>query len=98
VVVQAKFRPGGVEYRGDQCALQLACRSGQGVIVVGELTVHHYRAEDAAAKAYAMVFLVESAFAQQMDVARAGAGQRWVSKGVWIACAFRLDFRLALLR
>jgi hypothetical protein len=35
------------------------------------LPVHHYRAEDAVAEAYAMVFLVESGFAQQMDVARA---------------------------
>jgi transposase len=35
--------------------------------------VHHYRAEDAVAAAYAMVFLVESGFAQQTDVARAFA-------------------------
>jgi transposase len=41
------------------------------VIVVGGLPVHHYRAEDAVAEAYAMVFLVESGFAQQTDVARA---------------------------
>ena len=41
------------------------------MIVVGGLPVHHYRAEDAVAEAYAMVFLVESGFAQQMDVARA---------------------------
>jgi transposase len=33
--------------------------------------VHHYRAEDAVAEAYAMVFLVDSGFAQQTDVARA---------------------------
>src|SRR6202795_1954003 len=45
--------------------------SHQRVIVVGGLPVHHYRAEDAVAEAYAMVFLVESGFAQQMDVARA---------------------------
>jgi hypothetical protein len=37
---------------------------------VGGLPVHHYRAEDAVAEAYAMVFLVESGFAQQTDVAR----------------------------
>jgi transposase len=43
----------------------------QRVIVVGGLPVHHYRAEDAVAEAYAMVFLVESGFAQQTDVARA---------------------------
>jgi hypothetical protein len=41
------------------------------VIVVGGLPVHQYRAEDAVTEAYAMVLLVESAFAQQMDVARA---------------------------
>jgi len=40
------------------------------VIVVGGLPVHHYRAEDAVAEAYAMVFLVDSGFAQQTDVAR----------------------------
>jgi hypothetical protein len=33
------------------------------VIVVAELPVHHYRAEDAVAEAYAMVFLVASGFA-----------------------------------
>jgi transposase len=43
------------------------------VVVVGGLPVHHYRAEDAVAEAYAMVFLVESGFAQQTDVARAFA-------------------------
>src|SRR6201984_788209 len=42
----------------------------QRVIVVAGLPVHHYRAEDAIAEAYAMVFLVESGFAQQPDVAR----------------------------
>jgi len=43
------------------------------VIVVAGLPVHHYRAEDAVAEAYAMVFLVESGFAQQTEVARAFA-------------------------
>jgi transposase len=43
------------------------------VIVVTGLPVHHYRAEDAVAEAYAMVFLVGSGFAQQTDVARAFA-------------------------
>ena len=43
------------------------------VIVVAGLPVHHYRAEDAVAEAYAMVFLVESGFAQQTDVAQAFA-------------------------
>ena len=41
------------------------------VIVIAGLPVHHYRAEDAVAEAYAMVFLVESGFARQTDVARA---------------------------
>jgi hypothetical protein len=41
------------------------------VIVVAGLPVHHYRAEDLVAEAYAMVFLVESGFAQQSDVVRA---------------------------
>jgi hypothetical protein len=49
----------------------LRVEADQRVIVVGGLPVHHYRAEDAVAEAYAMVFLVESGFAQQMDVARA---------------------------
>ena len=45
----------------------------QQVIVIAGLPVHHYRAEDTVAEAYAMVFLVESGFAQQTDVARAFA-------------------------
>ena len=43
------------------------------VIVVAGLPVHHYRIEDTVAEAYAMVFLVESGYAQQTDVARAFA-------------------------
>jgi hypothetical protein len=35
----------------------------------------HYRAEDAVAEAYAMVFLVESGFAQQMDGGMAALGR-----------------------
>lgn len=52
-----------------RCSLRIEAE--QRVIVVGGLPVHHYRAEDAVAAAYAMVFLVESGFAQQSDVARA---------------------------
>src|SRR6202521_6192565 len=52
-----------------RCSLRV--EADQRVIVVGGLPVHHYRAEDTVAEAYAMVFLVESGFAQQMDVARA---------------------------
>src|ERR1700731_3496328 len=54
-----------------RCALR--SEAGQRVIVVAGLPMHHYRAEDAIAEAYAMVFLVESGFAQQTDVARAFA-------------------------
>src|SRR6266702_5990981 len=54
-----------------RCSLRIA--AGQGVIVVAGLPVHHYRAEDAVAEAYAMMFLVDSGFAQQTDVARAFA-------------------------
>ena len=39
-----------------RCSLRIA--AGQRVIVVAGLPVHHYRAEDAVAEAYAMVFLV----------------------------------------
>ena len=52
-----------------RCSLRIEAE--QRVIVVGGLPVHHYRAEDAVAEAYAMVFLVVSGFAQQTDVARA---------------------------
>ena len=41
------------------------------VMVVAGLPVHHYRVEDTVAESYAMVFLVESGFAQQTEVARA---------------------------
>ena len=57
-----------------RCSLRIA--AGQRVIVVAGLPVHHYRAEDAVAEAYAMVFLVESGFAQQTDVAQAFARSR----------------------
>jgi hypothetical protein len=43
----------------------------QRVVVVAGLPVHHYRAGDPVAEAYAMVFLVDSGFAQQHEVARA---------------------------
>ena len=54
-----------------RCSLRV--EADQRVIVVGGLPVHHYRAEDAVAEAYAMVFLVESGFARQTEVARAFA-------------------------
>src|SRR5580704_7856649 len=52
-----------------RCSLRI--EADQRVIVVAGLPVHHYRAADAVAEAYAMVFLVESGFAQQRDVAGA---------------------------
>jgi transposase len=52
-----------------RCSLRI--EADQRVIVIAGLPVHHYRAEDAVAEAYAMVFLVESGFAQQTDVAQA---------------------------
>jgi transposase len=54
-----------------RCSLRI--EAGQRVVVGAGLPVHHYRAEDAVAEAYAMVFLVEAGFAQQTDVARAFA-------------------------
>src|ERR1700694_3143717 len=54
-----------------RCSLRI--EAGQRVIVVAGLPVHHYRAEDAVAEAYAMVFLVASGFAPQTEVARAFA-------------------------
>jgi len=52
-----------------RCSLRT--EADQRVIVVAGLPVHHYRADDEVAEAYAMVFLVNSGFAQQADVARA---------------------------
>ena len=52
-----------------RCSLRI--EADQRVIVVAGLPVHHYCARDAVAAAYAMVFLVDSGFAQQTDVARA---------------------------
>ena len=54
-----------------RCSLRI--EADQRAIVVAGLPVHHYCAQDAVAEAYAMVFLVDSGFAQQTDVARAFA-------------------------
>src|SRR5262249_11202261 len=54
-----------------RCSLRT--EADQRVIVVAGLPAHHYRAGDEVAEAYAMVFLVQSGFAQQTDVARAFA-------------------------
>lgn len=62
-----------------RCALRV--EEDQRVIVVAGLPVHHYRADDAVAEAYAMVLLVESGFAQQIEVARAfGKAERTVRR------------------
>jgi transposase len=54
-----------------RCSLR--SEADQRVIVVAGLPVHHYRADDTVAEAYAMVFLVQSGFAEQKEVARAFA-------------------------
>jgi hypothetical protein len=54
-----------------RCSLRI--EADQRVIVVAGLPVHHYCAGDTAAEAYALVFLVESGFALQTEVARAFA-------------------------
>ena len=50
-----------------RCSLRI--EADQRVIVVAGLPVHHYRAADAVAEAYAMVFQAELGFAQQTEVA-----------------------------
>ena len=51
------------------------------VVVVAGLPMHHYVLGDAVAEAYAMVFLVDSGFAQQREVARAfGCAERTVRR------------------
>src|SRR5262249_45973734 len=63
--------PSNTIFINARCSLRT--EADQRVIVVTGLPVHHYRAEDEVAEAYAMVFLVNSGFAQQTDVARAFA-------------------------
>jgi len=63
--------PSNIVVINARCSVRI--EADQRVVVVAGLPVHHYRAEDAVAEAYAMVFLVESGFAQQTDVARAFA-------------------------
>jgi hypothetical protein len=66
-----------------RCSLRI--EADQRVIVVAGLPVHHYRAEDAVAEAYAMVFLVASGFP---------ADGR--SAGVWPIGAHRAALPMAL--
>jgi hypothetical protein len=54
-----------------RCSLRI--EADQRVIVVAGLPVHHYRAPMRSPRPIAMVFLVESGFAQQTEVARAFA-------------------------
>ncbi len=63
--------PSNIVVINARCSLRV--EEEQRVIVVAGLPVHHYCADDAVAEAYAMVFLVESGFAQQTEVARAFA-------------------------
>ena len=63
--------PSNTIFINARCSLRT--EADQRVIVIAGLPAHHYRAEDAVAEAYAMVFLVNSGFAQQTDVARAFA-------------------------
>jgi transposase len=69
VLALALPAPSDVVVINARCSLRTEV--DQRVIVVAGLPVHHYRAEDQVAEAYAMVFLVDSGFAQQTDVARA---------------------------
>lgn len=62
-----------------RCSLR--SEEDQRVIVVAGVPVHHYRGDDEVAEAYAMVFLVDSGFAQQREVARVfGCSERTVRR------------------
>ncbi|GEM_PF-2188728 len=62
-----------------RCTLRV--QEDQRVIMVAGLPVHHSRADDMVAEAYAMVLLVELGFAQQSQVARAfGRSERTVRR------------------
>jgi len=51
------------------------------VVVVAGMPVHHYNADDKVAEAYAMVFLADSGFAGQKEIARAfGCSERTVRR------------------
>lgn len=63
----------------DRCTLQV--EDDRRVVVVAGLPVHHYDANDAVAQAYAMVFLADSGFATQLEIARAfGCAERTVRR------------------
>src|SRR5712691_7578279 len=67
-----------------RCSLRI--EADQRVIVVAGLPVHHYRGEDAVAEAYAMVFLVESGFAQQSSNANTVPPSRTTPNNVGRPC------------
>jgi transposase len=62
-------RSSGTVIINAQCALRI--EGEHRVVVVSGFPVHHYSDRDAVAEAYAMVFLVDSGFATQVEVARA---------------------------
>lgn len=62
-----------------RCMLRVA--GDQRVVVVAGMPVHHYKADDEVAEAYAMVFLADSGFAGQNEIARAfGCSERTVRR------------------
>jgi DNA-binding CsgD family transcriptional regulator len=71
--------PAGTVVINARCTLR--GEGDQRLVVMGGLPVHHYAASDSVAEAYAMVFLVDSGFAQQAEVARAfGTSTRTVRR------------------
>jgi transposase len=69
----------GVVVVNGRCQLREV--GGQRVVVVAGLPMHHYAVGDAVAEAYAMVFLVDSGFARQREVALAfGRSERTVRR------------------
>ena len=63
-----------------RCTLRI--EGEQRVVVVSGLPVHTYSANDPVAEAYAMVFLVDSGFAQQKEVASAFCRAASSSSGI----------------
>ncbi len=59
----------------------LRCEGDHRVVVVSGVPVHHYKADDAIAAAYATVLLVDAGYATQKEVARAfGCSERTVRR------------------
>ena len=73
------------ESESDPVIINARCRllreSDQRAIVIAGLPIHHYRADDVVAEAYAIVLLADSGFATQEEVARAfGRSERTVRR------------------